>query len=280
LAHDRDKRYATALECQTDLDQLCERLGYLVKHKAIGTFVSELFVEHQSQVREIVELQLSRSSLASMRPPPMPDDSSPPSSEVGGHSIATKTAPRRRRWPFVLLAAALTASALVLPRVIVSRSPEVAKAEGKAKPSDLPKAVHVAAPEPVKEATIRFIVSPRETRLLLNETPLSDHTTELRLPVDGKEHTLRAEAEGYESKSLPFTVTEDAALDLTLVKSSSKPGKATIRPRLPTTPRRAAAPVDAPTRATAAHEKPTTPACNDPFFIDAAGIKRVRPECR
>jgi hypothetical protein len=118
-------------------------------------------------------------------------------------------------------------------------------------------------------ATVRFNVTPPEAQLYFDDAPLAMGTRSKVVPRDSGAHVLGAEAEGYRSARLEFVATGDKTIELVLEKRAvSKPLRAVVtRPRSKKT---AAPPEKADNRVD----------CSNPFYIDAAGIKRVRSECR
>jgi hypothetical protein len=130
-------------------------------------------------------------------------------------------------------------------------------------------------------ATIRFKVDPPEAELFLDDQKLPSNPTSKVLPVDGKVYKLRASAPGYTETVSEFSPTRDDAVELALQKAapehapSSEPQKTRGKVRWTPPPPAAAPPAPA-----ASPVKPSKPAsCAQPFYVDADGIKKARPEC-
>jgi hypothetical protein len=117
----------------------------------------------------------------------------------------------------------------------------------------------------------------------LDGQKLQPGTTKVTLPVNDESHKLVGEAEDYESETLLFKVTKDDRLKLELspVKSTGKT-KRTVgggRRVAPPSAAGAAEGPGAPATNAAPPAKTPTESCDNPFYLDAQGIKRVRPGC-
>jgi hypothetical protein len=153
--------------------------------------------------------------------------------------------------------------------------------EGRGPTSDNAQPGVVAPPKPKPElqkthATLKLVVVPGEARLTLDGTPLALHTTELVLPVSEDSHKLEGDASDFEAQTLVFKVTGDERLTLELKPAPSSRSKRTVA-----LGHRAVAPsvtVTTPV-ATATAAKAPQASCDNPFYVDAQGIKRVRPGC-
>jgi hypothetical protein len=126
---------------------------------------------------------------------------------------------------------------------------------------------------PVPDIGVHLGAAPDRAKLYLDGKLLPANPFVGQLPTDKAPHELRAEANGYvtQSVALWLTGTSDITVNLALEAMSSPAarGKGAARPRAP--------------RATAAgsgtSKAPAPVDCNNPFTIDAAGIRHVRPEC-
>jgi serine/threonine-protein kinase len=278
LARDRDDRYATALELQYDLDKLCDKLGTAPKQKEIGMLVAELFSEQRAELRRVVEAQLklletNEGSLSGVPVIAVADVTSKSGTGISEPSAMPERS-SRVFWP-IIGGLALVAAAVY---VGLNRTTEAPMTPAAANPAPAP-----AQPSTPAGATVRFSISPPGARLYLDGAELPPGTGSKVVPADGSTHALRAEADGHAPRSLEFTATGDLTVDLSLTPLSqahaaapepkSAPSRGVVRGRpvaRPPTP----APANSPA-VTAAK-----PDCSSPFFLDAEGIKRVRPECR
>jgi hypothetical protein len=131
------------------------------------------------------------------------------------------------------------------------------------------------------KVTVKLSATPADAHLLLDGEALGGNPSSQLLPVDGKVHLLRAEAEGFQPATAEFSPTHDDAIELRLEKSDSGNSSSSSKSsshiggghRLS-----AAAAAKAATTAAAAKPAPTNN-CAQPFFIDSDGIKKIRPGC-
>ena len=157
-----------------------------------------------------------------------------------------------------------------------SPPPPHAVATAAAAPVEIPKA---EAPQP-REATIVLRASPAEAKLFLDDRELPSNPASEVLPIDGKLHHVRAEAEGFVSESVELSPTRDDSIVLTL-KPAPASAKRVVSRRAVVTGKQAA-PVASGKQVATASSAPAVqkkPACDQPFFLDSDGIKKIRPEC-
>jgi hypothetical protein len=275
LARKPEDRYATALELQAEIDRLSEQLGKPVQPKVIGRYVADLFAESRSEMRRIIETQLSNLDSDQLDLPEVG-----PRDEMSGseplRSRATKISRRQRSWLLLLLPATLILALGLWFAMDRDVEPESESPAVVTQPQPLQAPSADPTPVQKKDARIEFRVSPRDANLFLDDKALEPGVTSVVLPIGDELHTLRAQADGHETASLGFTVKKDARLDLNLVAAAPAKGKKWIAPKS------IAPPVPPPAAGQSAPPpaKPASPDCSDPFFIDKGGIKRVRPECR
>jgi serine/threonine protein kinase len=281
LARDRDDRYATAMELQADLEKLCDKLGSQVRQKEIGMLVAELFSEQRAELRRVVEAQLkllesNEGSLSGVPVIAVADVTSKSGAEVPAASSAPATRSSRVFWP-IIVGLALVAGAVYvgLGRLVPPPQP----ANNVATPAPAP--VQPAGPS---RATVRFSVSPPGATLFLDGTELPPGTASKVLPADGSTHSLRAEAKGHAPRSLEFSANGDLTVDISLTPIAQAPATADAKTGPVRAPVRGGRPIVArPVTTAAPAASPAAPPkadCSSPFFLDADGIKRVRPECR
>ncbi|HYO94044.1 MAG TPA: serine/threonine-protein kinase, partial [Polyangiaceae bacterium] len=150
LASNRDERYATALELQSDLERYCEAFSSVVKQKQIGTYVSVLFADTRSGLRALVERQLTLVGEAQEFSRTTDRGSAPSAAGVGVSVTAdgmTGAASTGGRWSRLAkgAAAAGVAAALLAVMVYAFRSPEPP-------PVTTPTATRAAEPAPTPAA--------------------------------------------------------------------------------------------------------------------------------
>lgn len=271
---DPEKRYATALELQSDLEQFCESEGLVVKQRDVGRYVSELFDDKRREFDESVE----REYAAALATEVVHTELESRTSHTGptrSQELASKPpqpgATKKRR---LIIGGALLALLVAVFGSVAAMRGGSAEAGKPLAPNHAP--VVATPPKPQKpieqtQAAIRLAVVPDDARLTLDGKPLPANTTEVSLPVSGDNHTLIGEARDYETQTLVFKVSGDERLLLELKptargKRSPAPGHRVAAPAAI-----APAPVAAP--------PPTPAACDNPFYVDAQGIKRVRAGC-
>lgn len=285
LAAHREHRYQSALELQDDLERYCDARAIPTRQKQIGEYVAGLFSNTRAELKALVERQLH---LVADDSAPLPaasavlqegtqtrradgSDSFPRS--IGGSSTADVSVEvpavpqkRRRLLGYTALAVSVVLIALVL---WASRGPRSAEAQGTTRAHELETVAGVQAPAAL-QATLELRAVPASAALFLDGERLDANPVSRRLPVDGREHQLRAEAEGHQPGSRSFVATKDEAIEISLEKApapsqpSSRPQQAKPRPRTA-----AASPV----------RKPPAVDCKTPFFFDSDGIKKIRPGC-
>ncbi len=298
LASEPAERYSTALELQHDVELYAESLGQPTKAKDIARYVSGLFADTRSQLKSLVERQISliqsdNSSISSSRERPRP---------AGSNTLGGATSESN---PTLLVEPVTRASRskgrLVAGVVLLALLGGVSLLgwgrRGTAEPAATPdKAAAVptpaAAPTAAARVSISFQATPSEAKLYLDGDVLPSNPATKLLTVDGKTHVLRAEAPGFIMESTEFTPTQNTSLDLSLAaveKDASHPSSTgTSVRRLPHGVGVRPLPVSAaagPTAVAAATAAPSVtaaakPNCDNPIFLDKDGIRRVRPECR
>jgi serine/threonine-protein kinase len=281
LARDREDRYASAAELQVDLEKLCDKLGAPVRQKEIGVLVAELFSEQRAELRRVVEAQLkllesNEGSLSGVPVIAVADVTSKSGAEVSGASAAPAKRSSRVFWP-IIAGLALVAGAVYVGLGRLAPPPQPAAAVVNPPPAP----VQPAAPS---RATVRFSVSPPGATLFLDGAELPAGTASKVLPADGSTHSLRAEAQGHAPRTLEFTANGDLTVDISLRPNVQAPATAEAKAAPARGPVRGGRPiVGRPVTTAAPAASPATPPkpdCSSPFFLDADGIKRVRPECR
>ena len=152
------------------------------------------------------------------------------------------------------------------------------------RPREVPLPVAVSAPSPtvssasaagsatVPEVGIQAFTVPLAATLMLDGVTLASNPATLHFPRGSSQHTLRAEAPGYEPRSITVTTEHDATLTLNLERSAITPVRRTksapnVRPPFP--------PGSAHPTATST----PAPNCDLPYYVGKDGIKRFRPEC-
>jgi len=287
LALDPNDRYPTALEMQHDLERYAESTGLVVKQKEIAQYVSTLFGDTRTNLKLLIERQLSLVTVEESFSTPISGNTSQvrnapghdPPSTLRPSLVPTRLASTRKKGLGGLFVVGGILGLLAVGVVYFLRqSTQPVRAPAAASPATPAKAPSAAAPAPT-QATIRFSASPTDAELFLDDRKLPSNPTSEVLPVDGTVHRLRAEAKGYASEVVELSPTHDdsVALELTPISAPAPSKRVSTRPfvgagkRLP--------PAPTPASAAPAPEVPKKPACDQPFFIGSDGIKKIRPEC-
>ena len=256
LAPNAAERYSTAAEFRHDLTDEIAREGARdprqsrVGDEEIGILVSNLFQDKRTQLKAILEKQLSglktgqfegvritdlpasslslpRITTTSVSDPTPSATLNPvaPQSTTGMLPVIVPPAQPSRKVPFIIAGAA---AAAVLVGVLVlggrNNSPTPA-AEG------APTTPASAAPKPASVATIdvKIQVSPEGAVVYLDDAKLAAPYT-MKAPADGFGHKLRIEAPGHVTESRMLVFDKDVNLELTLVPEKD-PGTSTGSPQ-------------------------------------------------
>ncbi|HET9957045.1 MAG TPA: hypothetical protein VFQ61_21260, partial [Polyangiaceae bacterium] len=288
LATNVTDRYQTALDLQADIEVYCERLGGAVRQKEIGNLVSSLFAETRAELKALIERRLAqvttddtfgdlsasevRSTISGSRqitPISMSNAQSaaqpgPAENKKSKYAIVAGLAVLLLGVGYYLESTRAREAAAPAPQPTVNAAPEAPKAAP-------------AAPAAPTLATLQLRATPTDAKLFLDDELLPSNPTSKVLPIDGKVHRLRAEADGYAASVAEFSATRDDTVEVALseIPSSPKRGAARYIPRAASRP----APEPAKPAATPAPVPEKRPACDHPFFVDSDGIKKIRPEC-
>jgi serine/threonine-protein kinase len=293
LAHEREERYATAAELEADIEALLAELGGPVSARDAGKVVSRLFADVREATKVMIEQQLSNSAgmtwtgrrfsgtMAVGSSDSMPDSSSsrrgalldaqrPSTVTVSGPTVVAETK-KSFNWRLGAVGAAL----LLLFSLVIFRgggstpTPPVSSAT----PVGASPAGPAPSPAPVAQGTLRVRAMPASASLFLDGQPLSSNPYVGTLPLNGAEREIKAQAPDHKTTTRRFVMKSDLEMTLDLERDATE---------APPQRRRAAPPPPPPARkvvAPAAPPPPSGPNCQNPFFIDQKGIKRVLPEC-
>jgi serine/threonine-protein kinase len=283
LAPNPVDRYATASEFQTDLELACAELGIKATHKDLARVMDQLFNDVRAKLRTAIDAKLkaddsrlldlsmnesglfTRSSLdgdfgSSSTPSPLMSDA---------HFRRERP---RRYWPVALLALLGVAAGTVYglserpTRDDVSRSVTTVRAVTPTVSVATASTVAVPPAAPVKTVSVKLSAQPAAAKLYLDGTLLPSNPYVAEMPMDSAQHQLRVEAAGHDAKTVAVYFTQQVDLALTL--EEQKPRWRAPARKAPE-PTKSAAPV--------VEKKPN---CDQPFYVDANGIRRVRSECK
>src|SRR5260221_25107 len=247
LAADRNNRYPTAADLETDLENFLGSLGAegRVTARQIGKLVDKLFEDVRVRTKALVEAQLSKvaslswaeyqASQALVQAPTMTFSNSTAGSTISD-SVDQMKRVRASRFAYLpwIGGAAVMLAFLVVWRGFAKDPP--------ATPVALPPPV--APTEPSNEnrgatkVSLRLSASPSEAKLYLDNEQLPSNPYTGAMTADGNQHTVPAEAQGYSSSSTAFILDRDADIVLALERSKTGPsnnppitGKPGGRPR-------------------------------------------------
>jgi len=234
LAVRPDDRYQTALELQTDLDQLMETIGIQVSHRDVGRFVSTLYADKREEIRKLVERKLSDVGPASLpviivEPVSVSNPSlstvaqsqrEPPSTQGVVAQPEPKPARRAERRRGRMSAVFWVGVTLVACSVVA-----ISLAEGRARGSlpmvrKLPVAAFsIVSPSEPELVSVTLRANPPEARFSIDGGPLLGNPYTAQLPKDELQHRIRIEAPGYllRTRAVPFS--KDLVIDLTLERA-------------------------------------------------------------
>ena len=291
LAADPNQRYATARELQADLEQYAETLHHTVKQRDIGRCLTNLFGETRAAFNARMEHELvtvlAEDSANSLEIDGLvPRSAASIESDAKAVNLDSRGGAHKRsgagRWALGLTMAGLLFFGTIAvmkgtPRHATSPSVSV-QAPILAKPAvEANASVENQSNGPESQrVVIRFQVDPPDAQLIVDGSLLAGERMEMTLVNDGKLHDLRAEADGYE----PLTRTFEASISTTLEINLTRKKGASHRASLHVAHAASKATAPAVTQAQALPPPPPkTNTCDNPFFVDADGIKRVRPGC-
>jgi serine/threonine-protein kinase len=251
----RDERYDSAADLLAALEKLMAKPELASSAEALGAFVTEHFDDERAKMRALVDEARSPSeggaekelpAIGAPRPPdqsPFGDIESDPKLRIGValpeelpsrrviEVVQVAPSPDRR---FAYLMAALVVTVLGVVAVFAIRSPpEDKKVETKGPwvAPTRPAATDPAASAYVEpeEVTIEIRVTPEEAKLFVDgvRTPSNPHRTRV---VPAKfQHSIRAEAEGYETRTMSVVFDRERSIELALVKDRDARAPVVVR---------------------------------------------------
>jgi len=203
--------------------------------------------------------------------------------ELTENTLQAQVAERpKSRWiPVVLGVAIVALLGVVVGQRSGAREPDGLAAQAAGTPKvggvDLPTQARVETPvdnpaqgsatvSPPQFSRVTFRIDPPNASVVVDGTMLPIGTESTSLPTNSKEHRVVVEAQDYIPQNLVFVADTDQTITLTLQRQAAAPKSDTVR-----RPQKVqATPGVAPAAA-----KP----CDNPFFLDAQGIKKVKPGC-
>jgi serine/threonine-protein kinase len=300
LAFDPKQRFQTALEIERALDAYLRLHEEPVTSQELGQFVSELFAVERRQVKQIIESEVKRAqsisasefqtshpvdlsvhrpiddqdnktestptkettdSGATAEPPPYLNSVAPESSISFGPGD-NSTHPASSRLRAAVVALIVIGFAAPLAFLLVRRPLDFISA-----PATSESAAHLA----VKGAkvVVRIQASPAVAKLYFDDIALAQNPDVVVREADFAVHKVRAQADGFLSKSVDITLDWDTNVVLTLDCSSSCGERPDVAQKL-------AKPVSTRVPHSASSGKVD---CSSPWYVDDKGVKRALPDC-
>jgi eukaryotic-like serine/threonine-protein kinase len=280
LASDLEQRYATAVELQEDLERFCETHGFADRPRELGRLVAEHFAETRANDRSRVERELSRvDRVVAIEPPDTGSGSQLASPAVEPQQLTASTrtvsvstvnalpkaaAPRRRLLWGIPVVLAATGGLYLFGN---HEQPEREKAA--AEPAVI--AAQAARPpaSALAESTVRIELrsTPPTAQLFFDDQPLAGNPAVQVMPKDGAPHRARAELPGYRTATADLKASQDDIVSLSL-DPLPKPRETTRAKGAPRPPAKSTPKVAG-----------SVTGCAQPFYLDADGIKKIKPQC-
>jgi eukaryotic-like serine/threonine-protein kinase len=244
MAHRPDERFATAQEFREALE--AHPLGALSATAAeeLGACLSATFAADREKVHARIDVVLRH---APPLPEPTPNEPEPPShawlaSGTGASVETSRHRPAIGARSLVALGALLVAgTGVALGQRALSPAPAAqAAAEANLAPSSAT----------VDVVTVTIKASPEQASVFVDEAPLRGNPVRFSAPADGRQHRLRAEAEGFVTEERLVVLERNAQLSFALVPAPAgapydrnapkQTARPTTRPKAPPPPAAAA----------------------------------------
>jgi serine/threonine-protein kinase len=257
LAPDREARHATAAELKDDLEAFLEQSGERSGMRDVVRLLAQHFEEDRARIKAIIDAQLrdaksiptaewrasglpvidtnpSLSGATGQRsagqsgmytPPSLPSaqppgaaSASPSGTSYTAANAATEVTPppqpgRRSAAPVIAIGAIGLLAGIAWIATSMRHDPPVP-----APAASSAAAQHEAAP--AASVSIRIAVTPADAHLFLDDKPLAGNPFAGKLPRDKGEHTLRIEAEGFETRSRSIALDKDVDVELALERAA------------------------------------------------------------
>ncbi len=263
LAPERDDRYQTALELELQLEEYLAKRSHYVSARELGKFMTERFAQLREAVDHRIESELGGGE--SSHPPPgslAPRNATPSRTGYTASSSTHGELPRSKLW---IYAVAFVALGILLVVWGVRQKPEHVAAST---------ATSLGAPAVARSVSVSIEAHPESASITLDGVPVSNPYVAERA-WDRANHRVRVAAPGFAPEESDVRFDADVRMFRALSPSPANAASATV----------AAAPSSRPhagARAAASTAPAPTPAagsCDPPYFLDARGIKKFKPEC-
>lgn len=296
LAIEPENRYPTARALQLELEKYVEQEGLHVKRREVGEFISKLFGDIRAELTVHIESQLSELANSDTITPSGYEliqqelrrvSMSPRAEFTGTGTQASAQAQGGVPKALVGVAIALAAGVGVLGYMVLNKdntSSQVTAA------TPVPEAPPTAAVPTVAKANLRLKVEPADAQVELDGRALPVGIASVAVEVREEPYKLKITANGFMPEERELRVESDMELVISLQSmtpaapepadtGSANSPSPRVRWTAPRRPDPAPGPAPAVAPAPAPAPAPKGPDCSNPFYVDATGIKRFRPEC-
>ena len=264
LAPERDDRFQTALELELSLEEYLAKRSHYVSARELGKFMTERFASVHEAVEQRIESELGRGE--SSNPPPgslMPRSATPSRTGYTASRSTPGEPPRSNLWKYAL---AFVALGLLLLVWGVSEKPEHAAASS---------ATSLAL-APGRSVSVSIEARPESASIMLDGVAVSNPYIAERA-WDGDSHRVRVSAPGFVSEETDVRFDADVRMFRALSPSPASSASAASANSVATAP--PAHPHAGTHAAPSAAPAPAPGACDPPYFLDARGIKKFKPQC-
>ncbi len=261
LAQNPEERYPTAADFLADLERVMRAMPSCPGTRELGALLTQSFEEERTKIRGVIEDQMRTAKAAPtgeysapLLAQLAPQMSGTPVSQSQVSNVAslqqfgqtgsqltggaqTMPAASPKSSPFRVAAIAggsvIMLGAIVLFALTALKNHQGAGTAGSANtaaittPTSPSSAVSIAAPiPPPTSARLTINVTPKTARTSLDgKSILTPGPT--TLPVDGKQHLLKVEAPGFQTRSMELAIDGDKMLDVALDKNGVVPSHPT-----------------------------------------------------
>jgi serine/threonine-protein kinase len=252
LSVERGSRHATAEELLSDLTRTVPGIRGMDETRS-GDYVRSLFAEDLRETRENIAARLQDEAVAEQNA-----KLTFPLSLVFNDSAPARSRTIRvsARWLLygLLLTVSIALTSLVWLR---GEASQAAPIQAPAKAATAP-----------SQVSLQLTAFPAEARIFLDGEPLGSNPATAEVDPRSS-HRVRAEAPGY--RSVERTVQSETALVLSLEKLAEPP--------VPSRAEKPHPPASAHRLTTSAPAAASAPNCEPPYFYDARGVKKYKPDC-
>jgi eukaryotic-like serine/threonine-protein kinase len=262
LALEPDARYASAFELQTDLDAFLSLHSPALRVLEVSKVVERLFEAARAETRSIVERRLAMVASLSSR-----EYADEQPLELTASMLVAQPVPlpfhRRPRTWAVALSAAVALLALGWRFMPGSTADQ-------AKPGSVVAATAITPAVP-SQVSVKITAFPEHATLTIDGSLAPSNPFERTFARDPvAKHFVRVEAPQHRSETRELTFRDDAQMVITLERLVSAAAPADSAPRA-----RRRRPSWKRTQVKAAR----APDCDPPYYVDAQGFKKYRPQC-